>query len=69
RTTVYLGEVNVSTTVVGFKRKAHFTEEVLGEEDLSLPPQSYDTVALWFDIPKDTLEYIHKERWKEQSNI
>ena len=62
RTTVYLGEVNVSISVVGFKRKAHFTEEVLGEEYVSLPPQSYDTVALWFDIPKDTLEYIDKER-------
>ena len=62
RTTVYLGDVNVSTTVVGFKRKAHFTEEVLGEEDLSLPPQSYDTVALWFDVPKDTLERIHTDR-------
>ena len=62
RTTVYLGEVNVSTTVVGFKRKAHFTEEVLGEEYISLPPQSYDTVAVWFDVPKDTLEHINKER-------
>ena len=62
RTTVYLGGVNVSTEVVGFKRKAHFTGEVLGEEYVSLPPQSYDTIALWFDVPKDTLEYIDKQR-------
>ena len=62
RTTVYLGGVNVSTSVVGFKRKAHLTGEVLGEEYVSLPPQSYDTIALWFDVPKDTLEYIDKQR-------
>ena len=62
RTNVYLGEVNVSTQVVGFRRKAHLTEEVLGEEYLSLPPQSYDTVALWFDVPRDTLGHIHKAR-------
>jgi DEAD/DEAH box helicase domain-containing protein len=62
RTTVYLGQVNVSTTIVGFKRRARFTEEVLGEESLSLPRRSYDTVALWFDIPKDTLEYVRNER-------
>ena len=62
RTKAYLGEVNVSTSVVGFKRKAHFTGEVLGEEYVSLPPQSYDTVSLWFDIPKDTLEHIYSGR-------
>ena len=61
-TTVYLGEVSVTTTVIGFARKAHFTNEVLGEERISLPPQSYNTVALWFDIPPDTLAQVHAER-------
>ena len=62
RTTVYLGEVNVSTSVVGFKRIVPFSEEVLGEEPVSLPTQSYDTTALWFDVPKDTLSQIHEGR-------
>ena len=62
RTVAYLGEVNVSTHVAGFRRKSHLTDEVLGEEYVSLPPQSYDTIALWFDVPGDTLEYIRKER-------
>ena len=62
RTTAYLGEVNVSTSVVGFRRRAHFTEEVLGEEYVSLPAQSFNTIALWFDVPKETLDYIYKER-------
>jgi DEAD/DEAH box helicase domain-containing protein len=62
RTTVYLGQVRVTTSVVGFRRRAHFTEEVLGEEYVSLPPQSYETVSLWFDVPRDTLDYILRER-------
>ena len=62
RTTAYFGEVNVSTSVVGFRRRAHFTEEVLGEEYVSLPAQSFNTIALWFDVPKETLDYIYKER-------
>ena len=62
RTTAYLGEVNVSTSVVGFRRKAHMSEEVLGEEYVSLPTQSYDTIAFWFDVPEDALEYIRDER-------
>ena len=62
RTTVYLGDVNVSTTVVGFRRKAHVSEEVLSEEHVDLPRQSYDTIAIWFDVPGDTLDYIHRNR-------
>ena len=62
RTRVYLGEVKVSTSVVGFRRLAHFSEEVLGEEYLSLPTQSYETIALWFDIPEETVGQVRGER-------
>jgi DEAD/DEAH box helicase domain-containing protein len=62
RSTVYLGEVSVSTTVMGFRRRSRSTHEVLGEEMVSLPTQSYDTVALWLDIPPDTLATIRAER-------
>ena len=62
RTQVYLGEVSVTTSVVGFKRMAHITEEMLGEEYVDLPPQSYDTISLWFDVPPDTLDYIRRNR-------
>jgi len=50
---VCLGEVEVTTTVVGFKKKAQFTEEVIGEVPLDLPPQHFPTVALWFDLPTE----------------
>ncbi|MBI4303462.1 MAG: DUF1998 domain-containing protein, partial [Chloroflexi bacterium] len=52
--TVYLGEVDVTTTVVGFKRRRVFTEEVIGEEPLELPPLSIRTTAFWFDLPPKT---------------
>lgn len=47
---VYLGQVEVTNTVVGFKRKRQFTDEVIGEEPLDLPPRHFPTVALWFDL-------------------
>ena len=62
RSTVYLGEVEVTTSVVGFRRKAQLSQEVLGEEYVDLPPQSYRTVALWFDVPRDTLHHILTEQ-------
>ena len=60
--TVFLGEVSVTTRVVGFIRRAHLTSEVLGEEYVSLPEQRYQTTGVWFDIPEDTLERIHSGR-------
>ncbi len=55
---VRLGEVEVTTTVVGFKKKAQFTEQVIGEEPLDLPPQTFPTVALWFDLPGEAVNRI-----------
>ena len=55
---VHLGEVEVTNTVVGFKKKAQFTEEVIGEEPLDLPPQTFPTVALWFDLPPQAIARI-----------
>jgi len=55
RIKVYLGEVEVTTTVVGFRKKAQFTEEVIGEEPLDLPPYHFPTVALWFDLPPEVI--------------
>jgi DEAD/DEAH box helicase domain-containing protein len=48
---LYLGEVEVTNHVVGFKNKAQYTDEVIGEEPLDLPPQIFATVGLWFDLP------------------
>src|SRR5207249_3055906 len=52
-TTASFGEVEVTTQVIAFARKRHFSEEVLGEEPLDLPEQRLQTTALWFVIPED----------------
>jgi DEAD/DEAH box helicase domain-containing protein len=61
-TRICLGEVEVTTTVTGFKKKAQYTEEVIGEEPLDLPPQQFPTIALWFDLPSRAVETIDKEQ-------
>jgi DEAD/DEAH box helicase domain-containing protein len=55
---VYLGDVDVTTTVVSFRKKRQFTEEVIGEEPLDLPSQSFPTKALWFDLPQRAIARI-----------
>lgn len=59
---VYLGEVEVTNTVVGFKKKAQFTEGVIGEEPLDLPTQHFPTVALWFDLPLEAVARLNREQ-------
>jgi len=55
---VHLGEVTVTTTVVGFRKRRQFTEEVIGEEPLDLPSQTFPTIALWFDIPRHVIPQL-----------
>ena len=59
---VYLGEVEVTNTVVGFKKKAQFTETVIGEEPLTLPSQRFPTVAVWFDLPASAVARVVREQ-------
>jgi DEAD/DEAH box helicase domain-containing protein len=57
---VYLGEVEVTNDVVGFKKKAQYTDEVIGEESLDLPQIKFPTVSLWFDLPPDAIQKLDK---------
>jgi len=59
---VCLGIVDVSNQVDGFKKKKHYTDEVLGEELLDLPPQRFITQAIWFDLPDGIVEKIEKSK-------
>lgn len=49
----YYGQVRVTEQIVSYKRKQQFTDIVLSEEDLNLPPQSLSTTALWFGVPRE----------------
>ena len=58
---VYLGDVEVTTSLVGFRKKAQYTDEVIGEEPLDLPPQHFPTVALWFDISVKAIDRLEQD--------
>lgn len=50
---LYLGVVEVTRTVTGYRRKEHYSEALLSEHDLSLPPQTFRTIAVWWTVPQD----------------
>jgi len=51
--TAFFGQVRVTQQVIGYTRKQQFSEAVLDVEYLDLPPQSFETKALWFEVPPE----------------
>jgi DEAD/DEAH box helicase domain-containing protein len=58
RTQAYYGPVTVTNQVLGFSRRAHFTDEVKSVEDLDMPEIAFDTEALWFVVPSWAVEEL-----------
>ncbi|MBI3910178.1 MAG: DEAD/DEAH box helicase [Armatimonadetes bacterium] len=48
---VAFGEVTATTHVIGYRKHRLFSEEVLEQADLDLPPRSYRTEGLWLTVP------------------
>jgi DEAD/DEAH box helicase domain-containing protein len=60
--TATLGQVRVTQQVIGYRRVQQFREEILGVEDLDLPAQTFDTVALWWEVPPRVLSQVQRRR-------
>jgi DEAD/DEAH box helicase domain-containing protein len=57
-----LGTVRVTQQVIGYRRVQQFREETLSVEDLDLPAQTFDTVALWWEVPPSILTQAKRRR-------
>lgn len=49
---VATGRVRVTEQTTGFVKKRYVSEQKLNLEPLELPPQEYDTEAMWFVVPE-----------------
>jgi DEAD/DEAH box helicase domain-containing protein len=55
-----LSAVRVTQQVIGYRRVQQFREEVLSVEDLDLPAQTFDTVALCWEVPPGILAHVQR---------
>jgi DEAD/DEAH box helicase domain-containing protein len=55
------GDVTVTTSIPMFKKIRFHSRDSLGFEQLELPPQSLETVALWFDPPEAALDRLREQ--------
>jgi DEAD/DEAH box helicase domain-containing protein len=49
---LHVGVVEVTRQVTGYRRKEHYSEAVLSEHELSMPPQTFRTIAVWWTVPE-----------------
>ncbi|HDH63467.1 MAG TPA: DUF1998 domain-containing protein, partial [Firmicutes bacterium] len=49
---IFFGEVEVTSRIIGYQKRQHFTNNLLGEVPLSLPERVFETQSLWFIIPE-----------------
>ncbi|MCX8032465.1 MAG: DEAD/DEAH box helicase [Thermoleophilia bacterium] len=52
---LHLGEIAVTTRVTAYQKRHTGSDEVLGTEDLDLPPKQFVTEAVWFTIAPEVL--------------
>jgi len=65
----YLGRVKVTSTITGFKKLRFLTQEILGYEDLDLPPGTLDTIAWWISLNNETVAKVREQGlWRNESN-
>ena len=55
RAALYVGAVEVTEHVTGYRKKALGSGEVLGDVDLDLPPTVLTTRAFWYTVGEDVL--------------
>ncbi len=63
------GEIKVTTQLVGFRKIRWFTHEVLGIEEINLPPTELLTTAYWLSLSDDTVNQIRERGlWRNDPN-
>ena len=57
----FYGQVRVTSHVVGYARKKQFSDEVLSNEPLDLPSQTFETMGVWWDVPPELAYLVMRE--------
>ncbi len=61
--TAFWGAVRVTQQVVGYRRVRQFSEADLGETPLEMPANTFETRALWWDVPIEWLKHLSARGW------
>lgn len=64
-----LGEILVTTKVVGYRKIRWFTHEFLGGEKVNLPPTDLNTIGYWISVNSETVALLKDQMlWSASPN-
>ena len=64
-----LGEIRVTTQVVGYRKIRWFTHEFLGGGEVDLPPTQLNTVGYWVTLNEETVSILKSQmQWNADQN-
>jgi DEAD/DEAH box helicase domain-containing protein len=58
RTVARLGRLKVTERIVGYEKRRIFGQDRIGSYPLDLPPHTFETQGLWFEIPETLRDYV-----------
>lgn len=61
--TVFWGAVRVTQQVNGYRQIRQFSETDLGELPLDMPENTFETRALWWDVPGEWVKHLANRGW------
>src|SRR3990172_3496100 len=64
-----LGRLKVTERVLGYERRRIFGQEKIGAFNLELPPQTFETVGLWFELPEGLRRLVEEQGFHFMGSI
>jgi DEAD/DEAH box helicase domain-containing protein len=58
RTVARLGRLKVTERIVGYEKRRIFGQDRIGSYPLDLPPHTFETQGLWFEVPETLRDYV-----------
>ena len=64
-----LGRLKVTERVLGYERRRIFGQDKIGGYPLELPPQTFETVGLWFELPEGLRRLVEEKGFHFMGSI
>ena len=58
QTVARLGRLKVTERIVGYEKRRIFGQDRIGSFPLDLPPHTFETQGLWFEVPEGLRDYV-----------
>jgi DEAD/DEAH box helicase domain-containing protein len=58
RTVARLGRLKVTERITGYEKRRIFGQDRIGSYPLDLPPHTFETQGLWFEVPEALRDYV-----------